>query len=480
LRILSPDEAASLVRTGDTVTVSGVVGNMVPEEILQALELRFLASGEPNQLTEIHPWLYGSEDGTGLNRWAHEGFLKRTLGSTFLLPTSSKTSEFNRLVLSGGIEAYCWPANAIFQMLRAVGAGRPGYLTEIGLDTFADPRRSGGRLNHRTVEELVSIVELAGREQLFFPSIPIDVALIRASTADTEGNIFCEEEGLTQGILLQATAAHNSGGVVIAQVRHLVDAGSMHPLMTEVPGVLVDAVVVCEQSKQFEYGPIRGDLPATTGTRRAPLPELEQVPFGPRKVIARRALMELRAGHLVNLGAGVSMGLASVADEEGLLESIRWTLEHGVLGGRPLGMCHWNPTAITSPGWLLDFYNGGGLDQSFLALPQVDAAGNVNVGRLGDQLPGTGGFTDISSSARKVSFCGTMTSGGLEVEVKDGRLTVRREGEYRKFVPECEMVCFSGKKALECSAWAPTVSCSTRSRLVSISKRRCSPSATSP
>jgi propionate CoA-transferase len=447
LRILSPDEAATLVRTGDTVTVSGVVGNMVPEEILQALELRFLATGEPGQLTELHPWLYGSADGTGLNRWAHDGFLKRTLGSTFLLPTSSKTSEFNRLVLSGDIEAYCWPANAIFQMLRAVGAGRPGYLTAIGLDTFVDPRRDGGRLNSRTVEELVSIVDLVGREQLFFPSIPIDVALIRASTADTEGNIFCDEEGLTQGILLQATAAHNSGGIVIAQVRQLVDAGSMHPLMTEVPGLLVDAVVVCEQSRQFEYGPIQGDIPATTGTRRAPLPELEKVPFGPRKVIARRALMELRAGHIVNLGAGVSMGLASVAAEEGVVDDVRWTLEHGVLGGRPLGMCHWNPTAITSPGWLLDFYNGGGLDQSFLALPQVDAAGNVNVGRLGDQLPGTGGFTDISSSARKVSFCGTMTSGGLEVELKDGRLTIVREGDQRKFVPECEMVCFSGKMA---------------------------------
>lgn len=449
MQLLNPDEAAALIESGDTVTVSGVVNNMVPEEVLKALELRFLATGTPGDLTEIHPWLYGSEDGTGLNRLAHNGLLRRTIGSTFILPVSSKTSEFNQLVISGGIEAYCWPANSIFQMLRAVGAGRSGYLTEIGLDTFADPRRAGGRLNSRTVEPLIQLVELAGREHLYFPSIPIDVAIIRASTADTEGNIFCDEEGLTQGILLQATAAHNSGGIVIAQVKHLVQVGTMHPLMTEIPGVLVDVVVVCEQARQFEYGPIQGDLPATTGARRVPLPKFEMVPFGARKMIGRRALLELKAGQVVNLGAGVSMGMQAIADEEGIDDQVMWSIEHGVLGGRPFGMCSWNPSSISSPGWLLDFYNGGGLDQAFLALPQVDAAGNVNVGRLGDQLPGTGGFTDIAASAGKVTFCGTMTADGLEVTVRDGRLEIVREGRTRKFVQDCEMVCFSGTKARE-------------------------------
>jgi propionate CoA-transferase len=449
LELLNPDEAAALVESGDTITVSGCVSSMVPEEVLKALELRFLASGEPNQLTEIHPWLYGAEDGTGLNRWAHDGFLKRSIGSCYILPATSKTSQINRMVLSDGLEAYCWPGNAIFQMLRAVGAGRSGFLTEIGLDTFADPRRTGGRLNSRTVEELVQLVEVDGREHLFYPSIPIDVAVIRASTADTDGNVFCDEEGRTEGILLQATAAHNCGGLVIAQVKHLVEAGTMHPLLAEVPGVLVDVVVVCEDTHQFEYGPLQGDLPATTGARRVPLPKFEDVPFGPRKIIVRRALTEVKSGHVVNIGAGVPFGLLPVAEEEGVGHQIQWSVEHGVLGGRPFGACSWNPTSIHSPAWLLDFYHGGGLDQAFLALPEVDAAGNVNVGRLDDQLPGTGGFTDIASSARKVSFLGTMTSDGLETVMRDGNLVITREGRTRKFVPNCQMVCFSGKKARE-------------------------------
>jgi propionate CoA-transferase len=449
LELLNADEAAALVESGDTITVSGCVSSMVPEEVLKALELRFLATGEPNQLTEIHPWLYGAEDGTGLNRWAHDGFLKRSIGSCYILPATSKTSQINRMVLSGGLEAYCWPGNAIFQMLRAVGAGRSGFLTEIGLDTFADPRRTGGRLNSRTVEELIQLVEVDGREHLFYPSIPIDVAVVRASTADTDGNVFCDEEGRTEGILLQATAAHNCGGLVIAQVKHLVEAGTMHPLLAEVPGVLVDVVVVCEDTHQFEYGPLQGDLPATTGARRVPLPKFEEVPFGPRKIIVRRALTEVKSGHVVNIGAGVPFGLLPVAEEEGVGDRIQWSIEHGVLGGRPFGACSWNPTSIHSPAWLLDFYHGGGLDQAFLALPEVDAAGNVNVGRLDDQLPGTGGFTDIASSARKVSFLGTMTSDGLETAVRDGNLVIAREGRTRKFVPDCQMVCFSGQRARE-------------------------------
>ena len=335
-------------------------------------------------------------------------------------------------------------------MLRAVGAGRVGYITEVGVDTFADPRRQGGALNARTPNNLIELLTIDGREHLRFPAVPIDVALIRTSTADTEGNLFCDQEGLTQGILVQATAAHNSGGIVIAQVRQVVEAGTMHPLMTEVPGLLVDAVVVHEGARQFEYGQATGDLPATMGARRRPtLPELGALGFGPRKIVARRALMEVRSGDLVNLGAGVSAGVHGTAAEEGVYGAINWTFEHGVLGGQPHGMVSWNPTAITSPTWLLDFYNGRGLDQSFLAMGQVDRAGNVNVARLGDQLPGTGGFTDISAFTPKVTFCGTLTSGGLDVRVDDGQLVIVREGRNTKFVRECEMVCFSGAKALE-------------------------------
>ncbi len=449
MQVIDATDAAMLVEPGDTITVSGLLGNMVPDLVLDSLERRFVDTGSPHSLTEIHPWLYGAPSGTGLNRFAHPGFLKRIIGSTYILPVLNKSAEINRLVLDDGVEGYCWPANAIFQTLRATGAGRAGYMTTIGVDTFADPRRDGGRLNPSAKEDLIELVTVGGVEQLFYPSIPIDVALIKASTADTEGNLFCENEGLTQGILVQATAARNSGGIVIAQVRRVVEAGSMHPLMVEVPGVVVDYVVVHEAGRQHEYGPTVGDVPATTGEYRMPLPEVATVAQCAGKVIGRRALMEVAHGDLVNAGGGVPIEfMFAVAHEEGVQPDFSWSVEHGVFGGLSLSATHWNPTVITTPAWLLDFYNGGGLDQSFLAMGEVDRHGNVNVGRLGDQLPGPGGFTDIAAGTRKVTFCGTMTGGGLAVEATGGRLAITREGTITKFVGDCQMVCFSGRQAV--------------------------------
>lgn len=449
MRVISSDDAAGLVQSGQVVTVSGLMGNLVPERVLEALETRFLDSGEPHGLTEIHPWLYGGPDGTGLNRWAHPGFVRRIIGSTYILPSLSKTAQINALINDDLVEGHCWPANSIFQMLRAVGARRSGYLTTVGLGTFADPRVDGGRLNDSARDDLVEVVELGGDEHLFYRSIDVDCALIKASTADTDGNLFCENEGLTQGVLVQATAAHNSGGIVIAQVRRIVEAGSMHPLMVEVPGALVDYIVVDESAKQWEYGPNKGDHAATTGAFRTPLPEPDTVDDGAAKIIARRAFLELDAGDLVNIGGGIPIThLPAVAHEEGAYDSVRWSVEHGVFGGRVISATHLNPNAILSPAWLLDFYNGGGLDRSFLGMGEVDADGNVNVGRFGNQLPGPGGFTDIAASTHTMTFCGTMTSGGLEVAADDGRLRIVREGAKRKFVERCQMICFSGRDAV--------------------------------
>ena len=447
MEVIDAASAAALVRSGDTITVSGLVGNLVPERVLEELERRFLENGEPEGLTEIHPWLYGGPEGKGLDRFSHPGLLKRILGSTFILPNLSKAAPINRLILDDRVEGYCWPANAIFQMLRAVGAGRVGHLTTVGLETFADPRLDGGKLNESAKEDLIDVVTLGGEEHLLYRSIPIDVALIKASTADTEGNLFCEDEGLTQGILLQATAAKASGGKVIAQVRRVVEPGSVHPLMVEVPGAVVDYVVVHEAGLQWEYGPLTGDFAGSTGRYRVAAPQREQVPQSADKIIGRRGLLDVKAGELVNIGAGVPGMLRRIADEEGHLSAIRWSIEHGVFGGQPSIGTHWNPSAILSPGWLLDFYNGGGLDRSFLAMGQVDREGNVNVGRLGDQLPGPGGFTDIAAGTRKVTFLGTMTTGGLEVAGNDGTLHIIREGRQRKFVDACQMVCFSGRQA---------------------------------
>lgn len=449
-KLISASEAAALIPPGATVTVSGLMGNMVPEAILREIESRFLSTGAPRGITEIHPWLYGWEDDTGLNHWAHPGLLKRVIGSTYILPTLSKTSPLNQMILGEEVEAYCWPANAIFQTLRATGAGRRGFLTTVGIDTFADPRRDGGKLNRSASEDLIECVSLGGEEHLFYRSIPIDVALIKASTADTEGNLFCDDEGLVQGILLQATAARNSGGSVIAQVRRVVEAGTMHPLMAEVPGPLVDYVVIAEDGLQWDFGLNRGDHPATTGARRLPLPDIAYVPHSIEKVVARRALMEIRPGDLVNIGAGIPTAMMpATAVEEHLDGRFRWSVEHGVFGGHCLSATHWNPTAITSPAWLLDFYSGGGLDQSFLAMPEVDRFGNINVGKIGGQLPCPGGFTDIATSTRKVTFCGTMRRDGFEAEALGGRLVIHREGETSRFVNDVAMVCFSGRQAVK-------------------------------
>lgn len=451
VRVISADEAAALIPSNATVTVSGLLGNMVPEAILEAIERRFLREGRPRGITEIHPWLYGWEDHTGLNHWAHEGLLRRIIGSTFILPTCSKTAPINRFILEERCEAYCWPANGIFQMLRAVGAKRRGFATTVGIDTFADPRRGGGRLNRRTTEELIRLVEIDGEEHLWYPAIPVDFALIRATSADTRGNLSCEREGLRQAICVQATAAKNSGGIVIAEVRRLVEVGTVHPLMVEVPGLLVDYVVVNDQAKQWMFGQNAGDLEATMGEVRSPLPPIEYPPLSAEKVAARRALREVGGpGRVINVGAGIPTTLMPVtAVEEGVYDDIEWSVEHGVFGGYCLAATHWNPTAITSPAWLLDFYHGGGLDVAFLSLAQVDRFGNVNVGRLGDQLPGPGGFTDIAASTRKVVFVGTFSGTGLAVEVGDGRLSVRQEGAVGRFVPDVEMVCFSGRRALQ-------------------------------
>lgn len=448
MRIITAEAAAALIPSGATVTVSGLMGNMVPEAVLVEIERRFLETGTPRDITEVHPWLYGWEDGTGLNRWAHPGLLKRIIGSTYILPTQSKTAQINTMIRDDQVEGYCWPANAIFQTLRAIAAGRNGFATTVGLDTFADPRRDGGRLNARAKDDLIEVVSLGGEEQLFYRSFPIDVALIRASTADTEGNLICDEDGLTQGILLQATAARNSGGIVIAQVKRVVQAGSVHPLMVEVPGAVVDYVVINEASTQWEYGANQGDFPATTGARRLPLPDIAYPPHSVEKVVARRALQEISPGQLVNIGAGIPTALMpTTAIEEHLGDKIRWSVEHGAFGGHCLAATHWNPTAISSPAWLLDFYSGGGLDQAFLAMPEVDRFGNVNVGRIGDQLPCPGGFTDIATTARKMTFCGTMTGDGLHADASEGRLVIHREGKYRRFLNDVRMVCFSGRRA---------------------------------
>ena len=449
MRRIAPEDVPGLIRDGDTVTVSGLVGNMIAERSLEAIEAAFCATGHPRDLTEIHPWFYGWENGTGLNHWAHAGLCRRMIGSTSIPPYASKNSEINALAHAEQVAFHVWPANAIFQMHRAVAAGRRGFATTVGIDTFADPHRDGGKMNAtaRADEDFIHHVDLLGEDHLFYRSLPMQVALISAATSDTAGNLACDLDGLTQGILLQATAAKNSGGIVIAEVGRIVERGTLHPLMVEVPGHLVDYVVVDPDWEQHCCGPQRGTELATTGAIRQPLPPVEFLPQTAEKIIGRRATQEIVAGQTVNMGGGIpGQTLPRVMLEENRFADVRFTVEHGTFGDWP-GAASWNAYSIHSPAWLLDWYNGGALDVSGLGAGQIDRWGNVNVGKMGDQYPGPGGFTDIAASARKVLFMATFSAGGLDVGISDQGLQIRREGKHPKFVADVECVTFSANRS---------------------------------
>jgi propionate CoA-transferase len=247
-----------------------------------------------------------------------------------------------------------------------------------------------------------------------------------------------------------AQATHNAGGIVIVQVARMAQRGGLAPKNIKIPGMLVDLVVVDPQQMQSyttQYNP------SFAGELRVPLDEIPPIPFDPRKIIARRAAMELFPQAICNLGAGVSTGIANVAAEEGFLNQIVLTNEQGLIGGAPASGVDagaaMNYDAIVDQPYQFDFYDGGGLDLAFLSFAQVDADGSVNVSRFGNKIIGIGGFQNIAQNARKVIFSGTFTAGGLELAWLDGRTQIFQEGRFPKFVSELQQVSYSGRYAAE-------------------------------
>jgi propionate CoA-transferase len=308
-------------------------------------------------------------------------------------------------------------------------------------------------MNERTVEDLVRIIAFDGEEWLYFKAIPIDVAIVRGTTADEWGNVSMEQEGAYLGALDQALAARANGGTVIAQVKRLAAAGSLPPQQVRIPSTLVDHVVVDPDQWQTTQTPYD---PAISGEVRRPAGEFEPVPWGTDKVIARRAALELREGEAVNLGFGISALVPRVLHEEGLPDAVTWVIEQGAVGGVPLlGFqfgCAANAQAIVPSPAQFTYFQGGGFDRSLLSFLQVDAAGNVNVSRLAARphvTAGAGGFVDITARARRLVFSGYLTAGGLKLAVEGGRLRIEQEGATPKFVREVEHVTFSGRMARE-------------------------------
>ncbi|MCL1805402.1 MAG: acyl CoA:acetate/3-ketoacid CoA transferase [Clostridiales bacterium] len=447
-KVMKLEEAIGLVKDGDAVATSmaGNIGNA--GYLIKGLETRFLETGSPKGLTKYSGCGHPSDA-----MFAHPGFIKRFVGSH-----PGPCPPMLAMIDNNELEAYGLPQGIIQQLYRCTAAKQPGLLSKIGIGTYVDPRQVGGRLNDVSKDSTNQIMEVGGEEWIFYKSFPVDVALIRATTADESGNIAIEEEALKLEILEIALAAKASGGKVLVQVKNVVANGSLKAKDVVIPAEAVDAVVVVEdiqayhmQTNRTYYNPfLSGQLRAPQGAV-APPPEVLDM----AELIGRRAVYELYPGAVVNVGLGVGVGVCSVAATENMVDRVTFTLELGAFGGTPTPKSDFgatvNPTSFIAHPSMFDFYHGGGLDIAFLGSAEVDREGNVNVSRFGEIKAGRaqGGFIDISQSAKKVVFCTYLKAGGLKAEVAGGKIEIGQEGKEIKFVEKVNEITFNGKLAVE-------------------------------
>ena len=383
----------------------------------------------------------------GLNKLAHEGLVSRMIGGHYGL-----APKLGKLAIDGKAEAYNLPLGCVSHLFRDIAAGRPGTISRVGLHTFIDPRHGGGKINDITTDDIIKLIEIDGEEWLQYKPHPINVALIRGTTADPNGNISMEKEALTLDTRAIAMAAKNSGGIVIAQVERLTEANMLNPRQVQIPGIMVDCVVVAspENHKQTYITPYSR---AYASEIRVPISSAKSMDLDERKVIARRAAIELPMNGVVNLGIGMPEGVSAIASEEGVLDFVTLTAEPGVIGGMPSGGLDFgtavNTDAIIQMGEQFDFYDGGGLDMACLGMAECDAFGNVNVSRFGPKLTGAGGFINISQNARELILAGTFTTGGLKTQIRDAKLHIIQEGANKKFVSKVEEITFNGAYSVE-------------------------------
>ncbi len=446
-KFMTPREAANLVKDGDTLATGGFLNNAFAEQLAVALEERFVETGSPTGLTLVYAAGQGNGKDSALNHFAHEKLLKRVVGGHWNL-----APKVGAMAAEEKIEAYNLPQGTISQLYRDIAAHKVGTITHVGLKTFVDPRLDGGKINKSAKEDLVELIHVGGREQLLYKAFPLNVCFLRGTYADEKGNVSMEKEGVTLDTTAMAQAVKNSGGTVIVQVEKVVQAGMLDPKLVKIPSIYVDVVVVvphdqhmCEADEDL--------LEAYNGDVRIPTSSLPPLPLGDRKIIARRAAMELVSGTVVNLGIGMPEAVAAVATEEGIGEFMTLTVEAGPVGGVPAGGLLFglalNADSILDQSVQFDFYDGGGVDLAFLGLAECDEAGNINVSKMGPRVTGCGGFINITQNAKRLFFCGTFTAKGLKIAVEDGKLTILNEGSAKKFLKQVGHVTFSGEYARE-------------------------------
>jgi propionate CoA-transferase len=444
MKVVSFEKAVSYIHDGDTVVIGGSGGgHAIPEGLIVALEKRFLAEKNPTGITLLHPVGVGDNVSQGVGHLAHPGLVKRIVTGALV-----NSPAFQVRAEEDTVEAYTLPQGALSELMRDMAAGRPGLFSQVGLHTFVDPRQNGGKQSKCATEDLVELVNLSGREWLFYKPYQVDIAFLRGTTADEDGNVTMEREAIFGEMLSMAQATRRNGGLVIVQVARLAQKGTLPAKDVKIPGMLVDLVVVDpnqRQTYQMDYSP------AYAGEIKIPLGEITPMTLDARKIIARRAALELVPGAICNLGSGVSTGIATIAAEEGILDEIVLTNEQGLIGGAPSSDAGAaiNYTSIVDQPYQFDFYDGGGLDLAFLSFAQVDRAGNVNVSRFNGRIIGVGGFINISQCAKKVIFSGTFTAGSLEMSWPDGKTVIHKEGKFNKFLKDVDQISYNGTFAGE-------------------------------
>jgi len=446
-KFLTAREAVDLIKDGDMVVTGGFVGNGHPEALTKALEQRFLETGSPKNLGLFYAAGQGDGKEKCLNHVAYEGLIKRVIGGHWNL-----APKLGKLAAENKIEAYNIPQGVVSHMFRDIAAGKVGTITHVGLKTFCDPRIEGGKINSVTKEDIVEVINIGEKERLLYKSFPLNAAFLRGTSVDEKGNVTMEKEAVTLEATAIAQAVKNCGGVVIVQVERVVKSGTLDPKLVKIPGIYVTAVVVAEQQDHMQTLAEQYN-PSYSGEVKIPVNAVKPIPLDERKIIGRRAAMELKPDTIVNLGIGIPEAVSMVANEEGIGEYMTLTVEAGPIGGIPAGGLSFgaaiNPEAIIDQPYQFDFYDGGGIDLAYLGMAEADREGNVNVSKLGSRIVGCGGFINITQNAKKVFFCGTFTAGGLEIKVEDSKLVIIQEGKVKKFINSVGQITFSGKYARE-------------------------------